>query len=242
MADERVARQEVEEVIEDPGERVHVWPHLVSIELVGALIYLFLLILAAILFKAPLTQIANPELTPNPAKAPWYFLGLQELLLHMHPALAGVIVPTAVLILLAAIPYIDTKRAGTGIWFYSPKGIPITIFSAIYTAVWIIALVLIDEYLPAGEGSFGIAPYLINLGLPPAVGYIAVPIALMIFIPWSLAMIVKRRWDPDTRELMICLYSFFLASFIVLTIIGTAFRGHGMELMWPWQMQPPTGV
>src|SRR5690625_1565875 len=153
MADERVARQEIEEVIEDPGERVHVWPHLVSIEMIGAMIYLFMLILTAILFKAPLTEIANPEVTPNPAKAPWYFLGLQELLLHMHPALAGVIVPTAVLVLLGAIPYIDTKRAGTGIWFYSPKGVPISVFSAIYTAVWIIALILIDEFLPAGEGS-----------------------------------------------------------------------------------------
>lgn len=242
MADERVASQEVEEVIEDPGERVHVWPHLVSIEMIGAMIYLFMLILTAILFKAPLTQIANPEVTPNPAKAPWYFLGLQELLLHMHPALAGVIVPTAVLVLLGAIPYIDTKRAGTGIWFYSPKGIPIAVFSAIYTSVWNISLILIDEYLPAGEGSFGIAPFLINLGLPPAVGYVAVPTALMIFIPWSLAVLVKRRWNPDTREMMIALFSFFLASFIVLTIIGTAFRGHGMELMWPWQLQPPTGV
>ena len=63
----------------------------------------------------------------------------------------------------------------------------------------------------------------------------------MIFIPWSLAVIVKRRWDADTRELMIALYTFFLASFIVLTIIGTGFRGHGMKLMWPWQIEPPIG-
>ena len=113
---------EEERVIEDPGERVHVWPHLVSIELVGALIYLLALSLMSILIRAPLVDLANPEVTPNPAKAPWYFLGLQELLLHMHPALAGVIVPGAVLTLLAAIPYIDRSRAGTGIWFSTPKG------------------------------------------------------------------------------------------------------------------------
>ena len=84
----RVLQHEEEErVIEDPGERVHVWPHLVSIELVGALIYLLALSLMAILIRAPLVDLANPEVTPNPAKAPWYFLGLQELLLHMHPGL-----------------------------------------------------------------------------------------------------------------------------------------------------------
>lgn len=241
MAEERLPVDQVEQVIEDPGERVHVWPHLVSIELIAALIYLLMLVLMAIFVKAPLVDLANPELTPNPSKAPWYFLGLQELLLHMHPALAGVAVPTAVLVLLGAIPYIDTKRAGTGIWFHSPKGIPITIFSAIYTTVWNLSLILIDEFLPAGEGSFGIAPLLISWGLPPAIGYIFVPSVLMVFIPWSLAVIVKRRWDADTREVMIALYSFFLASFVVLTIIGTAFRGHGMELMWPWQILPPTG-
>lgn len=241
MSEERLPVNQPEQVIEDPGEKVHVWPHLVSIELVGALIFTFLLVLMAIFVKAPLVDLANPEVTPNPSKAPWYFLGLQELLLHMHPALAGVVVPTAVLVLLAAIPYIDTKRAGTGVWFYSPKGIPITVFSAIYTTVWNLSLILIDEFLPAGAGSTGIAPLLISWGLPPAVGYIFVPAALMIFIPWSLAVIVKRRWDADTRELMIALYTFFLASFVVLTIIGTGFRGHGMELMWPWQIEPPIG-
>lgn len=235
-------REEEERVIEDPGERVHVWPHLVSIELVGALIYLLALSLMAILIRAPLVDLANPEVTPNPAKAPWYFLGLQELLLHMHPALAGVIVPGAVLILLGAIPYIDRSRVGTGIWFSTPKGIPIAKFSAVYTAVWVISLVLIDEYLPAGEGAHGIGPLLELYGAPAAVGDILVPLIFMTFIPWSLAVIVKRRWNANTRELMIALYTFFLASFIVLTIIGTAFRGHSMHLMWPWEIGAPEGL
>lgn len=239
----RVLQHEEEErVIEDPGERVHVWPHLVSIELVGALIYLLALSLMAILIRAPLVDLANPEVTPNPAKAPWYFLGLQELLLHMHPALAGVIVPGAVLILLAAIPYIDRSRVGTGIWFSTPKGLPITKFSAVYTAVWVIGLVLLDEFLPAGEGAHGISPLLQLYGFPPAVGDIFVPLVFMTFIPWSLAVIVKRRWNANTREIIIALYTFFLASFVVLTVIGTAFRGHSMQLVWPWEIGTPEGV
>src|SRR5690606_33986274 len=110
------------------------------------------------------------------------------------------------------------------IWFYSPKGVPITVFSAVYTSVWVIGLVLLDEFLPAGGGAFGIAPFMgERLGLPSYVGYILFPLIMMTFIPWSLAVIVKRRWNADTRELMIALYTFFLASFLVLTIIGTTF-------------------
>jgi len=217
-----------------------VWPHLVSIELIAALLFTFILSLMAILFKAPLLSLANPEVSPNPAKAPWYFLGLQELLLHMHPALAGVIVPTAVLVLLGAIPYIDRSKKGTGIWFYSKKGVPIAIFSAIYTTIWNLGLILIDEYLPAGNG-MGIAPFLRDHGFSPAFAEIFVPIVFMTFIPFSLWVIVQRRWNADIRECMIAMYTFFLASFFVLTIIGTAFRGQGMELMWPWELQPPIG-
>lgn len=220
---------------------VHTWPHLVSIELIGALIFTLLLSIMAIFVRAPFYRMANPELTPNPAKAPWYFLGLQELLLHMHPALAGVVVPTALLILLGAIPYIDRSKKGTGIWFYSKKGVPITIFSAVYTTIWNLGLIFVDEWLPAGE-STGIAPFLKMHGFPDAFGEIFVPLVFMTFIPFSLWVIVKRRWNADMRELMIAMYSFFLASFIVLTIIGTAFRGEGMALSWPWDVpHPPIG-
>lgn len=238
VARPQAAGEVEEQVVEDPGEKVHVWPNLVSIELVGALVYLLALCVMAWLIRAPLEDLANPERTPNPSKAPWYFLGLQELLLHMHPALAGVVVPTAVLVLLAAIPYIDRSRAGTGIWFSTPKGLPIALFSFTYTTVWNLALILLDEFLPAGQGAHGIGPALREIGFPAAFAEVFVPTTFMIFIPWSLAVIVKRRWGASTREIMIALFSFFLASFVVLTIIGTAFRGHSMRLNWPWLIGP----
>ncbi len=220
---------------------VHVWPNLVSIELIGALTITLFLSIMAIFVRAPFYRMADPELTPNPSKAPWYFLGLQELLLHMHPALAGVVVPTAVLVLLGAIPYIDRSKKGTGIWFYSKKGVPIAIFSAIYTTIWNLGLILVDEYLPAG-GANGIAPWLKMHGFSDVFAEIFVPIFFMTLIPFSLWVIVKRRWQADMRECMIAMYSFFLASFIVLTIIGTAFRGEGMALSWPWDIPyPPHG-
>lgn len=237
-------------VVERREERVYTWPHLVSVEMMAALIFLVLLSIMSVLVKAPLGSLANPELTPDPAKAPWYFLGLQELLLHMNPSLAGVIVPTVVLLGLAALPYIDRNRKGTGIWFSGPKGKAIAGFSAFYTAVWELALIFLDEWLPVpGSEAHGVAPYLeyllSPLNLPPAVNEIIggwiVPIIFMLFIPFSLAVIVRRHWKADTREVAIALYTFFLASFVVLTIIGTAFRGHGMRLTWPWEVGRPVG-
>ncbi|MFO7171597.1 MAG: menaquinol-cytochrome C reductase [Bacillota bacterium] len=238
-------------------ELVYTWPYLVSIEAIMAIAMILALSLMATFVNAPLLELANPEKTPNPAKAPWYFLGLQELLLHMHPALAGVIVPTAALILLAMIPYIDRDPRGTGIWFSTRKGLPITIFSAVYTWIWEIVLILIDEFwvtTPAGTDTVlkGIEPhitYFLDKTFPfmtqpgwPGwswVGKILLPAALMVTIPWVLAVIVKRRWKANTRELMIALFTFYFASFILLTIVGTAFRGHSMQLMWPWEVTAP---
>lgn len=236
----------------DPDEKVHVWPYLVRIEFIGALLYLFLLSLMSAVIDAPLASLANPDLTPNPAKAPWYFLGLQELLLHMDKALAGVIVPGAVLFLLATIPYIDHRRKGTGIWFYSPKGVPITLFSLLYTTVWNVGLILLDEFMmvPDDSGGHGVAPLMrfwlrsaraagwlpIGDGTINAVANVVVPTLIMLFVPTSLAVILRRRWQADTRETIIGLFSFFVASFVVLTVVGTAFRGEGMRLMWPWEV------
>ncbi|HEY3363785.1 MAG TPA: menaquinol-cytochrome C reductase [Symbiobacteriaceae bacterium] len=235
-------------------EMVYTWPYLVSIEAVMAIAMTLALTLMSTLVNAPLLGLANPDKTPNPAKAPWYFLGLQELLLHMHPALAGVIVPTAALVLLGLIPYIDRDRRGTGIWFSTKRGVPIAIIAAVYTSVIEIALVIIDEYfivkgMPAG--SHGISAWVTwilsdpqKLGLVREridwIGPIFIPTVIMIAIPWILVAIIKRIYkNVNTREVMIALYAFYLASFIVLTIIGTAFRGHSMQLMWPWNVMPP---
>jgi hypothetical protein len=136
---------------EQEADTVQVWPHLVVIEFLGAVIVTINLLLLSTLFNAPLLGLANPDRTPNPSKAPWYFLNLQELLLHMNPALAGVIVPTVALILIAVIPYIDRTARGLGVWFYSARGPRIAIFSAIYTTVVCAALIALDNYFPLKE-------------------------------------------------------------------------------------------
>ena len=103
-------------------------------------------ILLSALFNGPFLDLANPDKTPNPSKAPWYFLNLQELLLHMNSALAGVIVPTVALVLIAAIPYVDRGTRGLGVWWYSDRGPKIAIFTAIYTTVVAMALIFLDKF------------------------------------------------------------------------------------------------
>ncbi|MGZ6544109.1 MAG: menaquinol-cytochrome c reductase cytochrome b subunit [Actinomycetota bacterium] len=97
----------IQRVEREQGDRVNVWPHLLIEEFVAMLILTAGLLVFSTFVMAPLRQLANPNLTPNPSKAPWYFLGLQELLRYFHPMIAGITIPTFILVGLAAVPYVD---------------------------------------------------------------------------------------------------------------------------------------
>ncbi len=97
----------IQRVEREQGDRVHTWPHLLLEEFIAMLILFAGLLVFSSLINAPLRELANPNLTPNPSKAPWYFLGLQELLRYFHPMVAGITIPTFILVGLAAIPYVD---------------------------------------------------------------------------------------------------------------------------------------
>jgi menaquinol-cytochrome c reductase cytochrome b/c subunit len=99
-----------------PDDMVYSWPHLLVRELVMFLIVAGCLLIAAFLFNAPLEEVANPNHPPNPAKAPWYFLGLQELVSY-SAFVGGVLIPTCIVAALALVPYIDRKKVGIGVWF-----------------------------------------------------------------------------------------------------------------------------
>jgi len=98
------------------GPKVDVWPHLVSREFLAAILVTLILFVWSIVMNAPLEAEANLNVTPNPSKAPWYFLGLQELLVYFDPWIAGVVLPTLIIIGLMAIPYVDTNPKGVGYW------------------------------------------------------------------------------------------------------------------------------
>jgi hypothetical protein len=115
---------------------------LVRIELIIALVVMVFLTYWSIAVDAPLEEIANPTLTPNPAKAPWYFLGLQELLVYFDPWLAGVVLPTLIIVGLIAIPYIDINPKGNGYYCYKDRKFAIITFSFGFFILWLLLIVI----------------------------------------------------------------------------------------------------
>lgn len=217
----------------EPEEKVHTWPDLLIVEFLAALAVMLLFTLFSLVRNAPLEDMANANLTPNPSKAPWYFMNLQELLLHMNPSLAGVIVPIVLLLGLMAIPYVDSRRQGVGIWFQSGKGAVITLFSALYTSVAVLALILFDSFFGGVRAGGAIRAL---TGLPDIITGWVVPIVIMVSLSALLAFIVHWRWDASTNEVIIALFTGFVVCYWILTICGFLFRGPGMDLYWPWAM------
>jgi menaquinol-cytochrome c reductase cytochrome b/c subunit len=118
----------IQRVEREQGDRVNVWPHLLIEEFVAMFILMAGLTLFSTFINAPLRELANPNLTPNPSKAPWYFLGLQELLRYFHPMVAGITIPTFILIGLAAVPYVDRNPSNKP----GDRKIAITMFTILF--------------------------------------------------------------------------------------------------------------
>lgn len=155
-----LVKGETPQVEKEPEDTIMAYPYLIFKEITAAMVLVIFITIISLFLNAPLEELANPGKTPNPAKAPWYFLGLQELLHYFPPVIAGVLIPTLVAIGLVIIPYIDPAPKGIGVWF-SPA-----------------------------------------------------------------------------RKLVNVLFGIFVFLVVVLTLIGTFFRGPGWSWVWPWQ----TGV
>ena len=127
---------------EESEQKVLVFPYLIFIEFVVALFYSIMLVVWSLALKAPLEDPANPSISPNPSKAPWYFLGLQELLVYFDPWIAGVLLPTLIIIGLCAIPYLDRSPKGSGYYSYQQRRVWISGFLFCFWMLWIVLIVL----------------------------------------------------------------------------------------------------
>src|SRR5215471_3043743 len=127
-----------------PGwqKEVHVWPFLLRVEFLAAIIVTIILIVWSITLSAPLEEPANPNLTMNPAKAPWYFLGLQEMLVYFDPWIAGVMMPGLIIVGLMAIPYIDTNPLGSGYYTWKQRKYAISGFCFGFLVLWVLMIVI----------------------------------------------------------------------------------------------------
>lgn len=183
--------------------------------------------LFSVIKQAPLGEIANPMITTDPAKAPWYFVGLQELLEHMHPTLAGIIIPAVLVLFLVAIPYIDYSRAGAGIWFSSPRGKRIVGWTALYTLIVMPAYILLDNAFTLRELLRDIVPQWVAQGLLPA-GIMIVLVVAPLLVLW--------RVKANRRDFILALFTVMLVSALIFTLSGFLFRGPGFKLYWPGEM------
>jgi hypothetical protein len=139
--DRRMAKGEAPvEKLED--DKVLVWPDLVYTELIAMVVTTFILVIWAVLLKAPLEQPASSAKAPNPSKAPWYFLGLQEMLVYYDPWMAGVVLPTMIIVGLVAIPYIDFNQKGNGYFTFAQRKFAVSMFLFGFVVLWVTLIVL----------------------------------------------------------------------------------------------------
>ncbi len=137
----------------EESDRVWVWPDLVYTELISLILCSVVLIVWSIFLKAPLEQPANPANTPNPSKAPWYFLGLQEMLVYFDPWLAGVVLPGLIIVGLICIPYVDKNPKGNGYFTFNERKAEITIFLFGFVVLWC-SLIVLGTFLRGPNWNF----------------------------------------------------------------------------------------
>ncbi|MBI3999932.1 MAG: cytochrome C [Candidatus Omnitrophica bacterium] len=138
---------------EETDQKVLVFPYLIFIEFVVALFYAIMLVVWALALKAPLEDPANPSISPNPSKAPWYFLGLQELLVYFDPWIAGVLLPTLIVIGLCAIPYLDRNPKGSGYFSFRQRRVWVWGFLFCFWMLWIV-LIIFGTFLRGPNWNF----------------------------------------------------------------------------------------
>ena len=205
-----------------PENTVPSMPHLFYAELGVMMVTLLICLALSLVSDAPLKELANPNVPENPAKAPWYFLGLQEMV-AFSAFMGGIGIPAIVLLGLGLIPYLDRETEGTGVWFGGPGGWPLVRFSIVFGLCapiviesFAIRFGWLREWFPA-------IPQLIVTAVNPATILTAV---YALYSIWCI-----KRYQ-SVRAGAMGLFTCFLCGFIVLTVIGTYFRGPNWVFYW----------
>lgn len=213
------------EKLEKPPSRVASWPHLLVREVVVALVLLAALMVWAAVMDAPLEAAANPGLSPNPTKAPWYFAWLQELLLQLPPLAAMVGMPTLIALFLLAIPYLPDSNDTKGVWFGSPVGRRTGLIAAI------IGGTLFPLWLVVNDRSMQTRA-LDSSGVPPLADWIytAGLLVVVVLAIWAIC----RKFAMTFHATLQFIFVLLLTALVALTIFSIWFRGAGMALTFPW--------
>lgn len=140
--DKRIAQGLLPNERETANDKVWVWPDLVYTEMISMVLFSALMIVWSVLLKAPLEEPANTSMAPNPSKAPWYFLGLQEMLVYYDPWIAGVFLPSLIILGLMATPFLDVNPKGNGYFTFRERKYEITVFLFGFLILWILLIIL----------------------------------------------------------------------------------------------------
>lgn len=225
-------------------DKVQVWPYLVRVEFLMTIAVMAVLVIWSVFLDAPLEEMANKALTPNPSKAPWYFLGLQEMLVYFDPWIAGVVLPTLIIVGLMAIPYVDINEKGNGYYTFKERKFAVLTYGFGFLILWVF-LIFIGTFL-RGPGwnffwpgetwdphyvavltnvdlseYFGISTRLPDNSINPAAFIFG---AVLIFGFYSLAGVywMKKRNDDFMKKLGLLRYS--IVSFLFLSMIGLVIK------------------
>jgi len=208
-----VTKKTSAKVIGDRGPQLMTYPHLLVREAVAFEVLVIVMVIAALFWDAPLEQLANPLLTPNPAKAPWYFLGLQELLHFFPPFVAGILIPTLVVIALVVIPYFNINIEGEALWAHRPGQRLLTILTIVLLLLGV--LFVFEAWT------------------------IIVPTILVTAL--LVCSYILKRGEAGRLKVLAAkplswwVMTWFIAVAVCLTVVGTLFRGPGWSWVWPWR-------
>jgi hypothetical protein len=200
-------------VVGDPGARLMTYPHLLIREAIVFQVLTIAMVLVALFWDAPLEQLANPLLTPNPAKAPWYFLGLQELLHFFPPFVAGILIPTLVVMALVVIPYFHVNIEDRAIWAQRPSQ---------HLRIVLVTVLALLAFLAAFDAWTILVP--------------TIAVAALLLFSYTVRQ-AQGGWRNalSTKSLSWWVMTWFIAVAVCLTVVGTFFRGPGWSWVWPWR-------
>lgn len=234
--------------------RIHTWPYLVRLEFLTALIVMTVMTVWSIAIDAPLEEAANPNKTPNPSKAPWYFLGLQEMLVYFDPWMAGVVLPSLIIVGLMVIPYIDPNPRGNGYYTFSERKFAITTFLFGFLVLWV-TLIFLGTFM-RGPGWYFFWPgqywdphksvALTNVNFPYLVGartaaaqFIVGMVAFIVVFMWPLfivPLVRKKEWFKQMGMLRFQITAMLFAAMCALPVKMILRWTLNVKYLWvtPW--------
>jgi hypothetical protein len=253
--DKRLANGEWEKIRAEGQDKIHVWPYLTRNEFLVSIAVMVVLTVWSIVLDAPLEEPANPTRTPNPSKAPWYFLGLQEMLVYFDPWIAGVVLPTLIIVGLMAIPYIDKNPKGNGYYTWTERKLAVSLFLFGFLILWLV-LIFLGTFM-RGPGWNFFAPWelwdvhkvvaMVNVDLHEMIGIrskLGANIfgAIIVGAYYSLGFIYyfwKKDQSPLIKQLGAARYGVF--AFLFLTMMGLPIKmilriAFNIKYIWvtPW--------